>query len=45
MKKHYEAPTLDLRILKTTDLLSESGEAIESDRYDRERYPYGERFS
>lgn len=45
MKKQYEAPSIDLLLLKTSDFLSASGDATEADGYDKENYPYGETFS
>ena len=42
MKKQYEAPVLDLLVLKTADFLGTSGDATEADGFDG---PYGETFS
>ena len=45
MKKIYETPALELLTLKSADFLSASGDAVEADSYDKEKYPYGETFS
>lgn len=41
MKKQYEAPALDLLVLKSNDFLSTSGDAVETDTFDD---PYGKKF-
>ena len=42
MKKQYEAPMLNLLVLKTSDFLSTSGDAIAEDEFSEK---YGEDFA
>ena len=41
MKKTYEAPELELLVLKSSDFLSTSGDAVETDTFSS---PYGKTF-